>query len=291
VNPLPSDIQLPTALLDRHNSIYRSLLVDPESTKRDQMFGIGFLNKTPGQADTHEACPGHYSAIYVLAGSGTYRDSTGAHAPIRPGSVFQRLPDRRHTAIFDPGVRYVEVFLAFAPWLLEPTMRILGLGQRPVVHPGLDLALVRDLAAAHDALEHARERELPRLYLQALGLLTALFTRGGAEPEADSDAWIDEACRQLADEARAREPLSQVARRLGQGYESFRKDFRARTGVSPGEYRIRRRIDSARAHLLTSTLPIKDIAYRLGYPNPAAFSLQFKAQVGLSPEAYRKRGG
>lgn len=286
-----TDIVLPAALLDRHASIYRSLLVGPETVGRDQMFGIGFLNKAPGQADTHDARPGHYSAIYVLAGSGTYRDSTGATAPVRPGSVFQRLPDRHHTAIFDPRVRYVEVFLAFAPWLLEPTLRILGLPQRPVVHPGLDLALVRDLAAAQDALGQARERELPRLYLQALGLLTALFTSGGAAPEADRDAWIDEACRQLADETRAREPLARIAQRLGLGYDSFRKDFRARTGVSPGDYRIRRRIDSARSHLLTTALPIKDIAYRLGYPNPAAFSLQFKAQVGLSPEAYRKRGG
>lgn len=284
-----SDVLIPAALLDRHVSIYRSLLVGPEAVDRDQMFGIGFLNKAPGTADSHEHQPGHYSAIYVLSGAGTYRDSTGASAVVGPGTVFQRLPDRRHTAVFDPTVRYVEIFIAFAPWLLEPTMRILALGQRPVVHPGIDIALIRDLAAAQDALAQARERELPRIYLHALGLLTALFSGGSEAPGDDPDAWVDEACRQLGDEAHAREPLAQVARRLGIGYERFRKDFRTRTGVSPGDYRIRRRMDAARALLLTTATPVKEVAYRLGYPNPAAFSLQFKAQIGLSPEAYRNR--
>jgi AraC-like DNA-binding protein len=74
------------------------------------------------------------------------------------------------------------------------------------------------------------------------------------------------------------------------GYESFRKEFRARMGVSPGDYRIRRRIDRARELLTSTTQSVKEIAYELGYPNPSVFSLQFKREVGRSPEHYRSRG-
>ncbi len=296
-----SEVVIPSALLDRHGSFYRSFVVGAEGWKQvtanhqhsgDSVFGIGFLNKQPGGANTINVRPGHYSAIYVLSGRGTYRDSTGATGVVGPGTVFQRLPDRQHTATFDPQVRYVEVFLAFSGWLLDPVSRILGLTQRPVVQVGIDLALIRDLAAAADALTGARDRELPRLYLHFLGLLSALFTASTPAEAVPAEAdWVDEACRLLAEESDVRSPLEQIARRLGLSYETFRKDFRARMGVSPGDYRIRRRIDRARELLTSSGSSVKEIAYELGYPNASVFSLQFKREVGRSPEHYRGRGG
>ncbi len=299
---MSDDLIIPSVLLERHGSYYRSFVTGALGTVgassshsgSDAVFGIGFLHKHGTGADSVEVDPGHYSAIYVVSGRGTYRDSTGATGVVTPGTVFQRIPGRRHTAVFDPAVRYIEIFLAFSPWLLEPVARILSLYQRPVVHAGLDLALIRDLVTAMDALQLARERELPRLYLHQLGLLAALFARSTAAPSAeagdDAEEWVDEACRLLAEEADGRTTLDQVARRLGVSYESFRKDFRVRMGLSPGDYRIRRRMDRARELLVASHESIKEIAYELGYPNASVFSLQFKREVGLSPEHYRKRG-
>ncbi len=299
------EVRIPSALIEGHGSFYRSFsaggpggpggsAVLNSHKVADSLFGIGLLHKQGSAADTHDTDAGHYSAIYVLAGRGTYRDSTGASGVVQPGTVFQRLTDRRHTAIFDPAVDYCEIFLAFSPWLLEPVARILGLAQRPVVQAGLDLALIRDLVTAMEALQTARERELPRLYLHQLGLLSALFSRSSDIPAVDAgkhpDDWVDEACRQLADESDGRTTLDQVARRLGISYESFRKEFRARMGLSPGDYRIRRRMDRARELLVASQESIKEIAYELGYPNASVFSLQFKREIGLSPEHYRRRG-
>jgi AraC-like DNA-binding protein len=292
---------IPSSLLDRHGSFYRSFMfgtigwdkvsLTHKDMFEDAVFGIGCLQKSGTGADSHDMDPAHYSAIYVLSGRGTYRDSTGATGVISPGTVFQRLCGRKHTAIFDPSVRYVEMFLAFSPWMMAPVNRILHLEEHPVVQAGIDLALIRDLSATMDALQVARERELPRVYLQCLGLLSALFTTTGqasdGEPVVD---WIDEACRLLADEADERFPLAGIAKRLGMGYDSFRKEFRARMGVSPGDYRIRRRIDRARELLTSTTQSVKEIAYELGYPNPSVFSLQFKREVGRSPEHYRSRG-
>ena len=286
-------IQIPSALRERHGSHYRSFpAISLPPSGLDSVFGIGFLSKSGAGASSTDSCPGHYSAIYVLSGHGTYRDSTGASGTVRPGTVFQRFCDRRHTTVFDPAVPYQEVFLAFAPWLLDPVARMLGLAHRPVVHAGLDLVLIRDLATTADALPVAAERDLPRLYLHCLGLLTALFTRARPAGAADDAAidWIDDACHLLAQEATGRLPLERIAKRLGLGYESFRKEFRDRMGVSPGDYRIRRRIDRARELLVATADPVNAIAETLGYPNPSVFSLQFKREVGISPEHYRRRG-
>lgn len=300
---MADEVLIPSSLLDLHGSYYRSFLSCAPGSQvgsanwlrtSESLFGIGFLQKNGTGADSHANDPYHYSAIYLLSGRGTFQDDTGFSAELGPGSVFQRLPGRKHTALFDPTVRYVEIFLAFSPWLLDPIARILALPQRPVVYLGLDLALIRDLAAAREALLTARETELPRMYLHHLGLLTSMFS--GVQPTISSstvmgDVWIDEACRLLADESTGRAPLERIAKRLDLSYEVFRKEFRERMGISPGDYRIRRRLDRARELLVSTHDTITAIAEELGYPNASVFSLQFKSLVGRSPEHYRRRSG
>ena len=309
------EVRIPSSLLNLNGGFYRSFVAGNQSRSTattnwqlsgESLFGIGFLQKQVGKTDSHDMDPFHYSAIYVLSGRGTFSDDSGFTAELRPGSIFQRIPGRKHSAIFDPSVRYVEIFLAFSSWLLEPLSQIMSLPQRPVVYLGIDLALIRDLAAAHEALQKVRETELPRVYLHHLGLLASLFsgvqgrgaqaggsvvsTAAGSAAELPAD-WIDEACRLLAEEATGRATLERIAQRLDLSYEFFRKEFRERMGISPGDYRIRRRLDRARELLLSTKTTVTDIADELGYPNASVFSLQFKRLVGSSPEHYRRRSG
>ena len=63
--------------------------------------------------------------------------------------------------------------------------------------------------------------------------------------------------------------------------------FKSQTGVSPIKYLITRRMEEAQ-HLLRETdLPIRAIAEKVGYDDPAYFSQIFKRTVGSSPLSYR----
>lgn len=63
--------------------------------------------------------------------------------------------------------------------------------------------------------------------------------------------------------------------------------FKSQTGVSPIKYLITRRMEEAQ-HLLRETdLPIRAIAEKVGYDDPAYFSQIFKKTVGSSPLSYR----
>jgi AraC-like DNA-binding protein len=77
----------------------------------------------------------------------------------------------------------------------------------------------------------------------------------------------------------------------GISYERFRKIFREQTGLSPNDYRIRRRMDLARAMLVQQRSSIKQIAYTLGYPDPFSFSRQFKQVVGVPPKHFTRASG
>ncbi len=83
--------------------------------------------------------------------------------------------------------------------------------------------------------------------------------------------------------------MTGLAERLGVAYPTFRRRFREAMGVSPGAYRVRRRLEQARVLLLEHS--VKQVADELGYSDPFTFSAQFKAHFGLSPQRFQAREG
>ena len=63
--------------------------------------------------------------------------------------------------------------------------------------------------------------------------------------------------------------------------------FQRHFGVSPLEYRNKLRMEAAGRLVAHSTLPMKEIAERLGYRSPLYFSTAFRRTFGLSPSRYR----
>ncbi len=84
--------------------------------------------------------------------------------------------------------------------------------------------------------------------------------------------------------------LGALAQACGVSSSQLERDFRALFGVSPGRYLAILRIDAALA-LLAGEAPIAEIALTCGYTDQSAFSRRFKAIVGLSPGAYRRKAG
>ena len=154
-----------------------------------------------------------------------------------------------------------------------------------VARPGLDLALIRELWRLVAVLDAAPDRDLPRLAVRLQGMLLSLLGGGAAAPRATGfDA--DRACRLLGEDPRIE--LRLVAREVGLPYGRFRKRFRSAVGIGPGEYRLCRRLDRARAELLGGSRPIAAIAADLGYANPFTFTTLFRKHVGVSPSAWRR---
>ena len=62
-------------------------------------------------------------------------------------------------------------------------------------------------------------------------------------------------------------------------------------GTSPSRYLTDLRMQKAKKLLLDSQLSIKEIAARVGYPDPFHFSKSFKNAVGMSPAQFRDQRG
>ncbi len=69
------------------------------------------------------------------------------------------------------------------------------------------------------------------------------------------------------------------------------KIFKRHFQISPKGYLIQIRMDRARNLLVTTELPIKSIAYSVGYQDPYVFSKVFKQQNKVSPKHFRLNNG
>ena len=84
--------------------------------------------------------------------------------------------------------------------------------------------------------------------------------------------------------------LDEVADRVGMSLRSLRRRFSFATGETPMEYLHRVRLETAKNLLISSTLSIEQIAYRVGYEDSNYFSRLFKKKLKLTPREYRLEG-
>ncbi len=86
--------------------------------------------------------------------------------------------------------------------------------------------------------------------------------------------------------------LAAVARRTHLSEDHFGRLFRSEVGVSPMQYLRDARLQRARQLLHRTRLTVSEIAYEVGFRDPAYFSRVFKACTdGLSPREFRRSGG
>jgi AraC family transcriptional activator of pobA len=88
---------------------------------------------------------------------------------------------------------------------------------------------------------------------------------------------------------REHRPAAFYAEALGISVTHVNRLCRAATGRSLGTLLAQRLIDEARRNLVFSIMTVQQIAYELGYADPAYFSRAFTRATGETPGAFRRR--
>ena len=83
-------------------------------------------------------------------------------------------------------------------------------------------------------------------------------------------------------------PLDELAARALMSRRSFVRHFKAATGATPHAWLLSQRLSLAEELLETTSLPVEQIAERVGYRSAAVFREQFAARRGLAPRDYRR---
>jgi AraC-like DNA-binding protein len=232
-----------------------------------------------------DGMPEDFALNYVVRGEGAYTDWRGRMHNLAPGAFYQRIPGKAHTTTAIGDARYVEYFLTMdaATCAELAGARLLDV-DRFVGHAGATMELVERF----EEIMHLMDADVGTSRWNAplskvIALLDRLYELDSSQGIRQAD--IRTACDMLAAHPEAATSMPQIAAQLGMSYEHFRKMFRRVVGLSPGEYRIRRRIQEA-SRLLQSGVSVGEVAHRLGYADPFAFSKQFKSRTGTAPSRY-----
>jgi len=120
---------------------------------------------------------------------------------------------------------------------------------------------------------------------QVLVLAASLSASGGALDERLEK--VLHAMRQDLAEPWREESLARIARLSSSRFSHL---FSGKLGISPLKFLEKQRMERAKALLLSTTTPVKEIAAEVGYPDALHFSARFSQIVGRCPSQFRHLG-
>jgi len=230
----------------------------------------------------------YYGALLILQGTGVYIDEDGSQTKLYPGCFVQRLPGRKHCTPVVPDGKWLETFLCFGRDLYS-SLKEIGVinSEKPVLKPGMDYLLIEKFIYLFEHLRNAQINELPLLLTKAQEIVFRVNELDRINEEGNSNQVIELACKIIKESNEKKICVQDLASQLNIGYESLRKLFKQKVGVSPNFYIIQTRINAAKELLLMPDINISEIAFQLGYSDYFSFAKQFKKIVGKSPSEFR----
>lgn len=125
------------------------------------------------------------------------------------------------------------------------------------------------------------------LLLMVLALRHAALAEGARQGTTKQAALVARLRERIEQRFRQREPVSVHARALGASLTALRQACARVANSSPAQMLDDRALLEARRLLLYSQLSVAEIAYAVGFEDPAYFSRFFTRHIGQSPKAWR----
>jgi AraC family transcriptional activator of pobA len=240
----------------------------------------------------HEA---FFQILDIRGGEGELVMPEGA-VPIGRGALITVPPERPHGFRFSPDIdgNVLTFVLSRLPLVPSP-----GLLAAPLVHrfgeTEGDVRLVRDLVSRVNAEVSAGfgiDGEFVRGCLVAavtlIGRLGTAGTRTAGEGERDSTR-IERLKTLIALHFREQQPVEFYAGKLMLTPVHLNRICRKVSGRSVGQLISERVIEEASRDLLFTSMTVQQIAFDLGFADPAYFNRLFSKATGVTPKAYRSR--
>lgn len=81
--------------------------------------------------------------------------------------------------------------------------------------------------------------------------------------------------------------LAELSRLVGTNEFKLKRGFKKIFGTSPYDYHLQHKLEQARSYILDTDLTIAEIAYKVGYSDPAHLTNAFRKQYGICPSDLR----
>ena len=285
---------------------YRYLQISP----RDRSWGLavttaGFQHVHPGEEYPLSAHPedyrfpenrrrviNEYQLYYITRGSGFFESASCSRTRIEAGMMFMLFPGEWHSFAPDPDTGWDDHWVGFNGSFMDDKIRNGFFTFRNCVfRVGVNESMVDTF---HEILDIAADEK--KGYQQLIASLAiSLIGRIHYEDtnHTNGDTYIMRVINQAKTVMREdmdNQPLEDIAESLGISYSLFRREFRRKCGISPGQYRLELKLAKAKELLYSTNISIAEISSMLHFECIGQFSTFFKKRTGIPPHEFRKQG-
>lgn len=235
---------------------------------------------------------------YVLSGALSY-EFGGRHPPVTiPGGAFLVIPPEvRHRAVNGEGTPSVRLVVRWTKPRQTSgpcpfTAREFRAFLEDTVHEPLEVRraparLTRALREAFRVIENEEPVPFLRLAVWTLLAETAAAVREAPPVTSLSRNAIDTICTHIRAHCGEALHMESLVKMSGYSERQLFTLFRQRTGLTPGSYLTRCRIDRAKQMMSAAPRPrLLDVALACGFSSASHFASVFRTYVGETPRAY-----
>ncbi|CAN5558901.1 AraC family transcriptional regulator [soil metagenome] len=263
------------------------------------VIALGRYNHTsahPGLAE--HAHGGAIEICFLVKGLQTYRLGACDYR-LTGGDVFIAFPDEKHSTGGNPQEKGELYWMTLSA--SPPSGRLLGLPDkqgRAVLRSLLGIGKhhfrgswrMKDSLDAITTLYHQKPSALTNFAMSnhagtfLLEVLACAKSGVGRALPRSLVPVLDHIERHLDEPM----PVSQLASLAGLSEARFKARFKAETGIPPGEFVLRSRIQEAQRRLAERDHPVTRVAFDLGFSTSQYFATVFKRFTGQTPSELRR---
>jgi len=233
-----------------------------------------------------------YQLNYITEGYGIFENSYGTFR-ITPGTIIILFPGEWHRYRPLKTIGWKEHYIGFTgdmvPKLLKPDF---FKKEIPIISIDFRTELQNTFYQILESLVNEKagyQQICTGLCIAYIGQIISTIKNREFEGK-EIEKKIQQACFVLRESLNKEVNASQIAKDLNIGYSYFRKMFKKYTGMSPIQYHLQLRIKKAENMLANTTMPIKEIAFELGFQSVFYFSRLCKQKTGMNPTEMRRMG-
>lgn len=225
-----------------------------------------------------------YSLIYLTDGNGMFKGHDSNWRRVNAGDVLVLFPGIWHDYHSLPETGWTERWVCLNgelanQWCMHDVLCV----DTPVLHVGVH----SDLTEAFDRLLEIGRAAPPYanqiqsgIAMEILALIYK-FQQNRKDHARQATPIVESALQFIAKNWSQEIDFEAMAAKMGVGYRHFRRQFQEATGVAPHQYLLNLRLNQAKR--LLRSLPVSEVASRVGFNDPFYFSRLFKRKVGVPP--------